>query len=68
MNWADEVIPALDGISPKEAIKTADGREAVAALLLDAEKRDDRDSFTAEANRKGIRLVRELLGLYEEGD
>lgn len=55
--------PALGGKTPREAVKSSDGREAVEALLKDAERDRGQDPFTAEANRKGTRRVRELLGL-----
>jgi hypothetical protein len=61
--WIDQEIPALGGKTPKEAVKTPDGREAVEALLKDAERDWGQDSFMVEANRKGTRRVRELLGL-----
>ena len=61
--WIDQEIPALGGKTPREAIKSSDGREAVEALLLDAERDRGQDPFTAEANREGARRVRELLGL-----
>jgi len=64
-NWVDGNIPALGGISPREAIKSPDGREAVEALLKDAERDRGQDPFTTEANRKGTRRVRELLGLND---
>jgi len=62
-SWVDDKIPALGGKTPKQAVKTADGREAVKALLQDAERDRGQDPFTAEANRKGTQRVRELLGL-----
>jgi hypothetical protein len=63
--WINQKIPALGGKTPKEAVKSADGREAVEALLRDAERDRGIDSFATEANRKGARRARELLGLYE---
>ena len=62
-NWADEKIPALGGKTPRQAVKTADGREAVEALLTDALRDRGQDSFTVEVNRKGAKRVREILGL-----
>ena len=62
-NWINEKIPALGGKTPKQAVKSADGREAVEALLKDAERARSQDAFTNEANRKGVSRVRELLGL-----
>lgn len=62
-SWVDNKIPALGGKSPRDAINSADGREAVEALLKDAEKDRGQDPFTTEANRKGTQRVRDLLGL-----
>ena len=62
-SWVDQNIPALGGKSPRDAVKTADGREAVEALLQDAVMDRRQDPFTAEANRKGSQRARELLGL-----
>jgi len=64
--WVNQKIPALEGKSPREAVKSPDGREAVEALLKDAERDRGQDVFTAEATRKGIRRVRELLGLIDQ--
>jgi hypothetical protein len=62
-SWVDQKIPALGGKSPRKAVKTADGREAVQALLRDAERVRGQDPFTTELNRKGVQRVREMLGL-----
>ena len=61
--WVDDNIPALGGKSPREAVKTADGREAVDALLQGAERGHGQDPIIAAANRRGTQQVRELLGL-----
>ncbi len=37
--WVDMDVPALGGKTPKQAMKTKDGREMVEALLLDFERR-----------------------------
>jgi hypothetical protein len=63
--WIDQEIPALGGKTPREAVKSSDGREAVDALLKDAERDRGQDPFMAEANREGARRVRELLGLND---
>ena len=65
-NWINDKIPALGGKTPKQAVKSADGREAVEALLKEAERGLGPDAFTNEANRKGVSRVRELLGLKGE--
>jgi hypothetical protein len=62
-SWIDQKIPALGNKTPQQAVKSKDGREAVEALLRDAERDRGEDTLTIEANRKGTRRVRELLGL-----
>lgn len=37
--WPEEKLPALNGKTPIQAVKTRDGREMVEALLLDIERR-----------------------------
>ncbi len=37
--WLDIGVPALGGQTPRQAVKTKDGREMVEALLLDLERR-----------------------------
>jgi hypothetical protein len=64
--WIDQKIPALGGKTPREAAKSADGREAVEALLNDAERDRGKDPFMVEANRKGANRVRQLLGLNKQ--
>ncbi|MBN2201297.1 hypothetical protein JW777_05020, partial [bacterium] len=39
--WIEEKIPALGGITPRAASKTADGRESLDALLRDMERHDE---------------------------
>ncbi|MFO8048494.1 MAG: SEC-C metal-binding domain-containing protein [Desulfosudaceae bacterium] len=60
--WVDQALPALGGKTPRQAIKTADGREAVEALLQEAVVNRGQDALV-EANRKGTQRARELLGL-----
>jgi len=38
--WIDEKIPALDGLTPREAIRRSDTREMVEALLLQFERHE----------------------------
>lgn len=60
--WVDQKIKALGGRTPRRMVKTKDGREAVEALLADAERMTD-DAEKNDANLEGIRHARELLGL-----
>ena len=40
--WLDESLPVLGGVSPREAVRTARGRDAVDVLLKDMENREQR--------------------------
>lgn len=40
--WLDTALPALEGLSPREAVRTARGRDAVDVLLKDMENREQR--------------------------
>lgn len=41
-DWLDEAIPALDGRTPRQAARTAQGRGALDVLLKDMENREQR--------------------------
>jgi hypothetical protein len=60
--WADVPLPALDGISPREAVKTPEGRRKVEELLRTMENGEAR-----ERKRGGAAFdftpIRESLGL-----
>ena len=62
-NWIDERIPALGGKTPRQALKTADGKESVEALLLDAERsRGDNDPMQV-IEHEAIKNIRRKLRL-----
>jgi len=62
-NWVDQKIPALGNKTPKQVVRTADGREAVEALLLDAEKMADNDPIRSSIEKEFIAEVRRRLKL-----
>jgi hypothetical protein len=62
-SWIDTAIPVLGGQTPQRAVRTADGREAVEALLLDAERTAADDPVRAEIERALIADVRRRLKL-----
>ena len=62
-NWLDREHDALDGLTPRQAAKTAKGRKAVAALLAEMEKEHDPDAMLNDVSRLGIRWARDILGL-----
>ena len=39
-DWVDTGLPALGGKTPRQAMRTRDGREMVEALLVDLERRE----------------------------
>lgn len=63
--WVGASLPALGGLTPREAVQTPDGRESVEALLKEAETGRRTDPLLAEANREGAGRVREVLGLKQ---
>jgi hypothetical protein len=65
--WPDTKLPILGNRTAREAVRTADGREAVEALLQDIDRRPAPQANLAELNRRGVQRVRELLGLAKKG-
>jgi hypothetical protein len=62
--WPDMAIPALDGKTPRQAVKTAAGRLKVAALLRDFENLEEHKRQTGEPYCDVAR-IRAELGLKE---
>jgi len=61
--WIDRHIPALNNQTPMQAIKTADGREKIEALLLDAERHSANDMVMRTVGPEIIDDIRRRLGL-----
>jgi hypothetical protein len=61
--WIDLEIPALGNKTPREAVKTEDGKEAVEALLKDVENIQAQDPIMTALQKKGVGIVRKELGL-----
>jgi hypothetical protein len=59
----DEKIPALGGKTPRQAVRSADGREGVEALLRSFERRAAQDQDMGEEILKAIEGVRQRLNL-----
>ena len=60
--WIDEEIPALDGKTPREAVKTPKGREKVEELLKDWENMEERRRKAGELYID-INILRQMLNL-----
>ncbi|GEM_PF-829875 len=61
--WVDESVPALGGRSPRQAVKTPDGREKVEALLQGAGRDMERNMGMCGLGEQIIDDVRRRLGL-----
>jgi len=61
--WIDQELPALGGKTPRQAVKTPDGKESVEALLLDASRHMNRDDEMAKISLAAIETTRHRLGL-----
>lgn len=59
--WPEEKLPALNGKTPLQAVKTKDGKEMVEALLMDIERRGKHT--TPPLDPAIIAALRERLGL-----
>ncbi len=64
--WPDMELPALDGRTPRQAVKDELGRRQVSALLEDAEQ-SYRQGNDTQGNIENIQRVRRTLGL-DSGD
>ena len=62
-SWTDEKISLLGNKTPRQAVKTKDGRESVEALLLDAEKLSVNDPIRSAIEKELIDDVRRRLKL-----
>lgn len=66
-NWVDMKIPALGNLTPRQAVKTPDGRESVEALLRDSEIHAASNEHMRDAEANAIAGVRRRLGLDKPG-
>ncbi|MEW6511744.1 MAG: SEC-C metal-binding domain-containing protein [Bacteroidota bacterium] len=62
--WLDESIPALRGMTPRQAAKDRDGRELLESLLMDFELRNE--SAKDDSLRVDVGRLRKELGLGGE--
>lgn len=62
--WLDSELPALGGKTPRQAVQTADGREAVQALLRDLESHDVNPAMPV-SQQPYIDWARKELGLSD---
>ena len=59
--WVDNKVPALGNRTPREAVRDADGREAVEALIAQIER--DGPKMSPPMDPAIVRELREALGL-----
>ncbi|MBF8264557.1 MAG: SEC-C motif domain protein, partial [Dehalococcoidia bacterium] len=63
--WLDEPVPALDGQTPRQAVKTKRGRAKVIALLKDFENRDEHRKTQGDVTYD-VNKLKSALGLKEQ--
>jgi hypothetical protein len=61
--WIDDSIPALGGLTPREAVKTPEGRRQVLALIEDSVEMQERVARTPGMFAPDYRKVKKMLGL-----
>jgi len=61
--WIDRELPALGGKTPRQAVKSPDGKESVEALLLSASRYMNTDDEMAKTSFAAIENVRRRLDL-----
>jgi hypothetical protein len=61
--WIDDSIPALGGLTPREAVKTPEGRQQVLALIEDSVEMRERVARTPGMFAPDYRKVKKMLGL-----
>jgi hypothetical protein len=61
--WIDDSIPALGGLTPREAVKTPEGRQQVMALIEDSVEMQERMARTPGMFAPDYRKVKKMLGL-----
>jgi len=61
--WIDDSIPALGGLTPREAVKTPEGRRRVLELIDEAGRMQKRIKKTPGAFAPDYRKVKKMLGL-----
>jgi hypothetical protein len=62
-SWLDESIPALGGLSPRQAAKTREGRQAVLDLIAYITRQQDREHMPPSLISPDYRKAKKLLGL-----
>jgi hypothetical protein len=63
--WVDERIPALDGMTPREAIRSEDGRDKIVEIIKGMENSEERKKMKG-MSCMDISFIREELGLKSE--
>lgn len=61
--WIDDSIPALGGLTPREAVETPEGRQQVLELIEHAEQMQRMMPKTPGTFTPDYRKVKKMLGL-----
>lgn len=63
--WCDEIIPALNNKTPREAIQTDEGRRMLKDLLIDFKNFDEHKRKSGEINFSTEKIIRDELKFYD---
>lgn len=66
--WADDEIPALGGKTPREAVRTPEGREAVIGLLKLYEHDEERAARGESRDPVSLQFLWDAVGLDREAE
>ena len=64
-DWCDQKIPALGNITPRQAMKTPDGKKLFKNLLLDFENQEEHKKKDGEKFVSAVEIIRKELDFYE---
>ncbi|MEA2037326.1 MAG: SEC-C domain-containing protein [Nanoarchaeota archaeon] len=64
-DWCDQRIPALNNKTPRESIKTGEGKELLKSLLLDLENEEEHKKREGEKYIHTVKIIRDELNFHE---
>jgi|SRR3989344_1462652 len=65
LGWCNQKIPALNNNTPRESMKTEEGRKLLKELLLDIKNMDEHKRKSGETSFPGEEFIRSVLKFYD---
>jgi len=63
--WCDDIIPALNNKTPRDSIKTEEGKKLLKEMLLDLKNIDEHKRKSGEINLSAGKIIRDELNFYD---